>query len=692
MRRARPADDGASAAGHSMLSRRRSSYRRTAVLQLCCNQSGNVRWNMTIGIGVWSHCATARIVLCLAVTLAWSAASAAEPKRVMLLHSFGPDVKPWSDYARDIRAELRRQSPWPLDLYEHSLVTARSSDENPEGPFVAYLGALFAKQPPDLIVSIGAPAAGFVQRHRQRLFSTTPMVLTVVDQRRVQYSVLTPNDTVVAVAIDYLAAFQNILRVLPDTKRVAVVVGSSPIEKYWKEEIGRQVAPLTDRIALTWTDELSFEDILKHAAALPPNSALFWELMVVDAAGVPHEEGTALKRLYAAANAPIFSYTDAFFGREIVGGPHVPVLEAGRRTAEVAVRILGGEKPADVKVPPVGMATPKFDWREMQRWGISESRLPPGSEVHFRSPTAWEQYRLQLLAVSAAILLQAALIGWLLYEHRRRQRAEVLARSTMSELAHMNRMATAGELTASIAHEVKQPLTAMVMSAGAALQWLRANTPNLGEARAALEQIVSDGVRAGDIITSIRTMFRSDAQGKVPVDLNKLIGTVLKLLRIDLQKHKIEVITQLDRQIPAVEGNPVQLQQVILNLAMNAIESMHTVQPRVLRMTSGVGKSGMVHMSVEDTGAGIDPANVSRIFDPLFTTKARGMGMGLAICRSIIESHDGRIWVSAGAERGSVFQFELPAKSGSGGPDGRGSGRRAEQASAADAAMEKLAG
>ena len=152
-------------------------------------------------------------------------ALAAEHKRVMLLHSFGQDFKPWSEYAKDIRAELKRQSPWPLDIIENSLVTARFSDEDPEAPFVEYLTALFAKRPLDVIVSIGAPAADFVQRHRRRLFPTTPMVLTAVDQRRVQYSNLTANDVAVAVNINYLSAFENILRVLPDTKDVIVVVG-----------------------------------------------------------------------------------------------------------------------------------------------------------------------------------------------------------------------------------------------------------------------------------------------------------------------------------------------------------------------------------------------------------------------------------------------------------------------------------
>ena len=359
--------------------------------------------------------------------LAMTEAATAESKRVMLLHSFGKEFKPWSEYAKTIREELNRQSPWPLDITEQSLVTARSSDEDPEAPFVEYLRALFAKRPLDLIVSIGAPAAGFVQRHRQQLFATTPMVFTAVDQRRVQYSDLTANDTVVAVRIDYLRAIENILQVLPDTKHVAVVVGASPVEQFWRKEIAREVKPLEGRIAFTWYNDLSFEDILKHAAALPPHSAIFWELMSVDAAGVVHEGNTALARLHAVANAPIFSYDESFFGNEIVGGPLLSVLEGSRQTAAVAIRILGGEKAGDIKVPPIGFATPKFDWREMQRWGISESVLPPGSEILFREPTAWEKYRWQITLTAIALLLQTALIVGLLYEHRRRRTVEVEA-------------------------------------------------------------------------------------------------------------------------------------------------------------------------------------------------------------------------------------------------------------------------
>ena len=224
--------------------------------------------------------------------------------------------------------------------------------------FAEYLRALYTSRPVDLIVAIGAPAAAFVQRYRQRLFPATPMVFTAVEQRRVQYEKLTENDTVVAVAHDFPAAFDNILRVLPLTKTIAVVNGASPNETFWLEEMRRELAPLTGRVELRWYNEKSFEEILVDAARLPPHSAIFWHLMNVDAAGVAHEANDALNKLSSSANAPIFSYDGSFFGEAIVGGPMHSVHKLGQITAAVAVRILNGEKAGDIKTPPTGSQRP----------------------------------------------------------------------------------------------------------------------------------------------------------------------------------------------------------------------------------------------------------------------------------------------------------------------------------------------
>jgi signal transduction histidine kinase len=584
-------------------------------------------------------------------------------KDVLVLHSFGRDFMPWSEYAKAIRLELERQSPWPIDIQDHALVTARSADDNPEAAFVTYLQALYSEHPPDLIVSIGAPAAAFVQRHRAKLFPQAPMILTVVDQRRLQYSKLTPNDAIVSVAIDYHAAAKNILQVLPGTSHIAMVIGISPIEQFWRKEIEREAQPLTDRVKFTWYDTLSFDDILKRVANLPPNSAIFWELMIVDAAGVVHEEGTALAKLHAVANAPIFTYSDAFFGRGIVGGPHVPVLEVARQVGAVAVRILGGESPGSITVPPIGMGAPKFDWRELQRWGIVQSQLPPGSDILFRSPTIWERYRAYVVAALAVLLLQSFAIVWLIYEHRRRQVAEMLARGMIAELNTANRLATAGELSASIAHEVRQPLTTVASNAYAALNWISSGRQNLDEARKSLNQIVTAAHRANDIVSDIRALFSHDEQQKKQVDVNALILSVLASSRVYLRKHNIEVKTSLEAELPPVEGYSVQLQQLIHNLVVNAVEAMQAVTTRRLRIESATGAFGGVIITVEDSGPGINPADLDRIFKPLFTKKARGMGMGLSICKSIVEAHGGRISVAAGTRPGARFEVELPARS-----------------------------
>jgi signal transduction histidine kinase len=232
---------------------------------------------------------------------------------------------------------------------------------------------------------------------------------------------------------------------------------------------------------------------------------------------------------------------------------------------------------------------------------------------------------------------------------------------TMAELTHMNRVATAGVLSASIAHEISQPLTVIVTAATAARRWLAFREPSIEEARNALDKIESAGFRAGEVITTVRGMVKREAHARSQIDINKLIFTVLAIVRHELQRHGVELRTELDESLPALEGDRVQLQQVVLNLVMNAIEAMQPVTPRILSLRSCVSKPNFVNVVVEDTGTGIHPSDHDHIFDPMFTTKERGMGIGLSICHSIIESHNGRIWVTPGIEKGSIFQFELPA-------------------------------
>lgn len=584
---------------------------------------------------------------------------------MLMLHSFGRDFRPWSEFARSIKVEIERQSPWPLDLQEHTLLTARSSDPAPEAPFIDYLRSLYADRQPDIVLSIGAPAARFVQKYRAELFPKAPMVLTVVEQRLVKRGDLTDNDTVIAVRNDFPAFFDSILQVLPDTQTIAVVVGASPLEKFWLEEVKREVKPFEGRIVFVWYADLSFEEILKRATVLPPHTVLFWGLMSVDAAGVVHEGDLALRSLHSVANAPIFSFQEAFFGGDTVGGPMHSIEQTSRRTASATIRILGGEKPADIRVEPIGSASPKYDWRQMQRWGIAESSLPPGSAILFREPGMWERHSWQLALIAGVILVQGTLISGLLHERRRRRIAEIESRRRLAELAHLNRYSAAGELTTSIAHELNQPLGCILTNTETAELILKNSSPNLDEVRDILADIRRDNKRASEVIRRLRSILKKTPFEMRDVYLNDTVREGIGFIATVAHGRDIAlkcITASLDLR---VKGDPVQLQQVVLNLIINAMDAISgaEAEQREIRVTTSLS-DGAAEIKIGDTGPGIPADDLKNVFNPFFTTKPHGMGMGLAIVRTIVEAHHGQISAENQLSGGALFTIRLPIARG----------------------------
>ena len=550
-----------------------------------------------------------------------------------MLHSFGRDFRPWSAYALSIKAALEQQSPWPLDIQEHSLLTARFNNPGPEAPFVDYLRSLYAGRQPDIVLSIGAPAARFVQKYRGQLFPDAPMVLTAIEQRLVDRSLLTDNDTVIAVYNDFSAFFGSILQVLPDTQTIAVVIGASPLEKFWLDEAKREAKPFENRVAFVWYADLPFEEILKQARVLPPHTVLFWGLMSVDAAGVAHEGDLALRSLHAVANAPIFSFQEAFFDGDTVGGPMHSIAESSRQTASATIRILGGEKPGNIKVQPIGFASPKYDWRQMQRWDISRSNLPPGSEVLFREPSIWEKYGWQLALIGGVILVQGVLISGLLHERQRRRLAEVELRQRMAELAHVNRYAAAGELTTSIAHELNQPLGSILTNTETAELILKGGSPNLDELREILADIRRDDLRASEVIRRLRGVLKKTPFEMIELDVNETVREVIGFVSALAHGREIQLSyapTSVDLRI---KGDPVQLQQVILNLIINAMDAISEAEPRKREISVTTNLSGAsAEIRVGDTGPGIDAGESQEGLRSVFHDKAAGHGHGACHC------------------------------------------------------------
>ena len=424
----------------------------------------------------------------------------------------------------------------------------------------------------------------------------------------------------------------------------------------------KDLKQIEERTQIAFWNDLSFDEMLKRAATLPKHSALFWPQLRVDAAGVVHEGNRALQQLAAVTSAPIFSYDDTFFTGDTVGGPMISMSEVSRTAATTAIQLLSGEKPAQVEVPPIGFSPPRYDWRQLRRWGISESNLPANSQVLFREPTLLERYPTEITLVSAALVVQASLISGLLYERRRRRVAESDSRQRLTELAHVNRRATAGELSSSLAHELSQPLAAILTNAETAELLLKSNYPDLKEVNQILGDIRRDDNRASEVLLRLRQLLRKQPLKPMSLDLHETIRLVIEITTPMARQHGIEVREDFSSVPIYVQGDAVQLQQVLLNLIVNAIDAMPrdgaTAREIVVR---SYFLRDSAEISVADTGHGVASELKDKVFDPFFSTKPEGMGIGLSIARTIIIAHGGRIWLEPSPRGGADFHIRLPA-------------------------------
>ncbi len=361
--------------------------------------------------------------------------AAAEAKRILVVHSFGNAAPPFTTHSLAFETELTEKMGEPVDLDEVSLDVARYATLDMEEALVEFMQKRQAAWQPDLVVPIGSPAGIFVARYRDRLFSdTTPVIYAGMDQRRLPPDALKQNATFVGESFDLPGLVEDILQLAPATTNIAVVIGASPLELFWTDVLRKEYQPFTNRVGFTWFNTLTFDQMLDRAARLPPQSFILLILLMRDAAGVTHDADEALKRMHAVANAPINGIFQHQLGLGIVGGRLYQAELEGIEAARVAVRVLHGEPISNFPpliVEPLG---PRYDWRELQRWGISEVHLPAGSTILFRQASVWARYRWPIAGATSVCVLQAALILGLLLNRARRLRAESAAQNLSQRL------------------------------------------------------------------------------------------------------------------------------------------------------------------------------------------------------------------------------------------------------------------
>jgi ABC-type uncharacterized transport system substrate-binding protein len=359
-----------------------------------------------------------RMALLMLLLLQWpmSAVARGETRHVLVVSSSERPFAPQSGFADALMRELVRASREPIQFLEVSLQATRASGEVPDVSTAQCIRSAFERGRVDLLITIGGPAAIFAQQFRQELFPATPTLIAGVDQRFVENGTFSDNETAVATQHDPAAMIDEILRLLPDTRTVLVVVGTSQVERFWLNEMKREFGRFGNRLQFVWTNDLSYAEILERCQTMPDQSAIFYALLSLDGKGEPRVDGDTLRSLHAVAKAPMFALYG--MGEGIVGGPMLATDDLSRRTAQVALRVLAGESPATIKTPTQRTGQPTYDARELRRWNIEEGRLQPGSVVLFRAPTTWQRYRRPITfgalvggIPAVAILLLVSLIG-----------------------------------------------------------------------------------------------------------------------------------------------------------------------------------------------------------------------------------------------------------------------------------------
>jgi len=639
----------------------------------------------------------------------------------------------------------------------------------------------YARENIHVVVPVGLAALGFVLRYRDMMFPGRPIVFCGYPVYELHRLDRASDITGVAVGVDIAGTIGLARDLQPGLRRLAVVAGTGPLDLYLTSLV-REIFQKDFQGQLEWIDltGLHMHEMLERVSSLPDSTAVLY-LNIQDDSGRKVATAEAMHLVSKSANAPLYNFWDTALGYGSVGGRMTAMDAYGRKAAAIVLRVLSGEKAASIKPVVMRDSQAMFDWRELKRWKIDESALPPGSIVRFKETSLWEVYRWWVIGTLSFICLQTLLIALLMNNLDKRKRADanlkraqeiasigslrydirkdvvnwsaganeilglppdsqltykafmkiihpedreqvkmrwktalegdaydlehrilvggvvrwvrakfevefdkhrkplaatgnmqdITPRKKLEEetsrfrqqLAHVSRVSTVGELGQNLAHEINQPLTAIQANAEAAHQLLAGERPDLKEVCAALDDIVADNKRAQAVIRRIRNLVKNVPPVPTRVDLNSMAAEAMKVVQADAASKGVAIHLELESGLPPVHGDEVQLQQVALNLILNAMEAVSQNQfpPRLVTVKTSRDVEGSVSLWVSDTGAGVDRQSAERLFEAFFTTKPQGLGLGLSISRTIVEAHGGSLGVASNIDKGASFCCRLPA-------------------------------
>lgn len=598
----------------------------------------------------------------LAAAALASPALAAPSARVVVLNGTDPTLPAFIEIDKAMRAELASRGGPAIELFQETLDMLRFPSTQLEPQILALMRAKYGSRPPDVVVAVTPAGLDFAERHRAELWPRATIVFHSVPEEVLRNRALGAATTGIPVRQDLVGTLALARRLVPEARKVIAISGTGDFDQMMERVARSQLAAAHPPIPVEYWADRTVEDVLAAVAKLPRDTIVLYLSVGRDRNGRTFVPREVLTRISEASGAPVFGAVETFLGNGIAAGSVDSHAVRGRRVGELVHAAIREGKPPPYRIEPT--ATCAADARQLLRWGMDARRLPDGCNVLFAELSAWERYRWQIVAGLAVIVSQSALIAGLLMQRHRRRRAEDEVHATRASLVHANRLAAMGEITASIAHEIKQPLSAILANVDTAEILLRSDDPPLDDVQKILAAVRRDDRRACDVISRLREVLGKHEMNRRPLDLNNTIAEALQILDAEARRRGV-AIAFTRTSVPAVSGDRVHLLQVVVNLVMNAMDALAPIAEPARRITLRAERDPAgVAVSVSDNGPGIAPDIASRLFESFATTKATGMGLGLSIARSIVEAHDGTIAATTTPGGGATFRFVLPLEAG----------------------------
>lgn len=576
-----------------------------------------------------------------------------------------PALPVMQQHDRAMRAALQAASPAGVAFFTDTIDAYRFDYRSFGQEFLALQRKKYARQPVDLVIGVGDLTVEPLLDLHSALWPDTPIAFGALDSHASSAHRIPAGVPSASWSLDIDGTLSLIESAQPDARRMVVVSGSAAFDRALSERVTQRAGERGKWQVETWND-LSIDQLRDRLAKLDLSTAVFYTALSRDGEGRGFFPADALGQLAPSSGAPIYGMYSPYMDRGAAAGRVVDFDDAGRRTGALAIGLLKSRAGAAVSDQSAIAATRCVaDYQRLTAFGLSTARLPRDCEIRNAPTTLWSEYRNFVIAAGGVVALQALTIAGLLLQRKRRLQAQAEAEQRRLELARAMRFAAMGELTASIAHEINQPLGAILSNADAAELMLRSGTASTQSLRDILADIRRDDLRAHEVIRRLRGLLENREIDHIPMSLHTALREVLSLIEPEARKRGIVLEAQLNATDDQMVGDAIQLQQVLLNLTVNAMDAMEHTPSGSRHLSVSTADAGpQIELSVADSGGGIRPADLERVFDSFYTTKPNGMGLGLPIVRAIVEAHQGSITALAREQGGALMRVLLSRRNG----------------------------